>query len=234
MPKSVITESAFAYAISKLLRQLALSLPYRGGNFEALARKRRITCLRKDRHHFLPLRLDNPQVGAQTRAVKDRFLLTGLDAIRPRTNQRTADGISEGAEARVAVVDGKVGSLLPLLSFCSLIFRAYRSVFTAQPSRYSCTTSETPHPQKHTALSAEMPYQGILHKPSEMNTNCSRSLLSLPTSVAMSRTVSTATTKASTLRMLVMMERQKSRVDEGVKKALLQVEVYVNDRYVCV
>ena len=52
----------------------------------------------------------------------------------------------------IAVVDGKVGFLLPFVSFCSLILRAYSSVTIAQPSRYLCTISEMPPLQKHTAL----------------------------------------------------------------------------------
>ena len=53
-------ESGSAYAISKLLRRPALSLPYRGVNLEDLARKSRIICLHKDRYRLLLLYLDKP------------------------------------------------------------------------------------------------------------------------------------------------------------------------------
>jgi vacuolar protein sorting-associated protein 3 len=64
----------------------------------------------------------------------------------------------------------------------------------------------------------------------------SSALFPLPTSAAMSRTVSTATSKGSTLPMPVPMGRQKSGVDEDVKGVLLKglFEVYMNDGYVCV
>ena len=72
----------------------------------------------------------------------------------------------------LAVVDGKVGSLLPFLSLRLLIFRAYGSVITGQPSRYSCTTSETLPPQRHTALSAETSYPGKSHTSLETIAHC--------------------------------------------------------------
>jgi hypothetical protein len=64
----------------------------------------------------------------------------------------------------------------------------------------------------------------------------SSTLFSLPTSAAMSRTTSTATiatSKGNT--SAVLMGRQKSGVDESVKKGLLKVllEVYMNDGCVC-
>jgi hypothetical protein len=80
----------------------------------------------------------------------------------------------------IAVVDGKVGSLLPFLSFCSLIFRTYSSLIAAQPSRSSCTTPKTSPPQKHTPFLAETLYPGKLHQPSETNTHCSCGLLPFP------------------------------------------------------
>jgi hypothetical protein len=56
----------------------------------------------------------------------------------------------------------------------------------------------------------------------------SSGLFSLPTSAAISRTTSTGATA------VVQMGRQKSMVDESVKKGLLKVllEVYMNDGYV--
>jgi hypothetical protein len=61
----------------------------------------------------------------------------------------------------------------------------------------------------------------------------SSALFSLPTSAAMSRTTSTATAAASkgSMAATTSMARQKSIVDEGVKKGLLEIllEVYMND-----
>ena len=56
----------------------------------------------------------------------------------------------------------------------------------------------------------------------------------LPTVTAMSRTVSTGTSYGGTLRMLVMMGRQKNGWNVCVKKVLFkaQLEVYVNVGYV--
>jgi len=61
----------------------------------------------------------------------------------------------------------------------------------------------------------------------------SSALFSLPTSAAMSRTTSTTTAAASkgSMAATTSMARQKSSVDEGVKKGLLEIllEVYMND-----
>lgn len=61
----------------------------------------------------------------------------------------------------------------------------------------------------------------------------SSALFSLPTSAAISRTTSTATTAASkgSMTATTSITRQKSSVDEGVKKRLLEIllEVYMND-----
>jgi vacuolar protein sorting-associated protein 3 len=61
----------------------------------------------------------------------------------------------------------------------------------------------------------------------------SSGLFSLPTSAAMSRTTSTANMVTGAT-AVVPMGRQKSMVDESVKKGLLKVllEVYMNDGYV--
>jgi vacuolar protein sorting-associated protein 3 len=92
----------------------------------------------------------------------------------------------------IAVVDGKVGSLLSFLSLCSLIVRPYSSVIAAQPSRYSCTTSS----ETYCTPGGDVPRkiaQAVGGKYALQSLSCAP--FSLPTLAAMSRTASTATSK---------------------------------------
>jgi vacuolar protein sorting-associated protein 3 len=73
----VMTESRSGFAISKLLRRPALSLPYRGVNLEALARKNRIICLDKDRHHLLHFASTTPESEHKRVRLKAVLFLQG-------------------------------------------------------------------------------------------------------------------------------------------------------------
>jgi vacuolar protein sorting-associated protein 3 len=127
-------------------------------------------------------------------------------------------------QLEIAVVDGKVGSLLPFLSFCSLIFRMYSFNRRSALSILVHDLRDTTSAEAYCTLGRDVLPGKIAHAIGDKYALQSQSsaLSPLPTSAAMSGIVSTAMSNGSPLPMPVPMGRHKSAVDEGVKKALLR------------
>jgi vacuolar protein sorting-associated protein 3 len=154
-------------------------------------------------------------------------------------NRRTADGISEGSEAGNSCRGWESGFSPP---FLVLLFVDLACV---QLGNHRSALSILVHDLRDFASAEAYSILGGDVAPGKIAPAIgdkyalqlwSSALFPLPASAAVSRTVSTATSKGSTLPMPVLMGRQKSGVYEGVKKALLNVplEVYMNDGYISV
>jgi hypothetical protein len=122
----VITESGSAYAISELPVDQLLA---------CLQRSHRSSGAQEP-HHMPPQGHTTFSYASTTPESEHKRVRLKTVGSMPYDHERGRWNIRV-LKQEIAVVDRKLASLLPFLSFCSLTLRAYSSVITTEPSRYS-------------------------------------------------------------------------------------------------